>query len=199
MWSKTRYLKRNMSCDAHMLNELLETDVPWDDVIVLSAGKLRKLWNSLKGTAQFSVWKTTGKDSSEVCATACQNCAVDSAFTSGMTSHSKIAQFNWERIGCLRECNKENVWKKQEWIQNFSQTTRRDLWWPTDRQYRYVSRLGNEYLIHLLNLGPHGRLLWYRTEISASINWRAQHTIQYYCSLYSSIIFPHNHLYFQYI
>jgi hypothetical protein len=28
MWSKTWYLKRNMSCDAHMLNELLETDVP---------------------------------------------------------------------------------------------------------------------------------------------------------------------------
>jgi len=30
-----------------MLNELLETDVPLDDVIVVSAGKLRKLWDSL--------------------------------------------------------------------------------------------------------------------------------------------------------
>jgi len=28
MWSKKRYLKRNISCDAHMLNELLATDVP---------------------------------------------------------------------------------------------------------------------------------------------------------------------------
>jgi hypothetical protein len=28
MWSKKRYLKRNISCDAHLLNELLETDVP---------------------------------------------------------------------------------------------------------------------------------------------------------------------------
>jgi hypothetical protein len=28
-----------------MLNELLETDVPWDDAIVVSAGKLRKLWD----------------------------------------------------------------------------------------------------------------------------------------------------------
>jgi hypothetical protein len=28
MWSKKWYLKRNMSCDAHLLNELLETDVP---------------------------------------------------------------------------------------------------------------------------------------------------------------------------
>jgi hypothetical protein len=30
MWSKKRYLKRNtsISCDAHLLNELLETAVP---------------------------------------------------------------------------------------------------------------------------------------------------------------------------
>jgi len=28
MWSKKGYLKRNISYDAHLLNELLETDVP---------------------------------------------------------------------------------------------------------------------------------------------------------------------------
>jgi hypothetical protein len=28
MWSKKWYLKRNISCDAHLLNELLEIDVP---------------------------------------------------------------------------------------------------------------------------------------------------------------------------
>jgi len=28
MWSKMWYLKRNVSCDAHLLNELLEMDVP---------------------------------------------------------------------------------------------------------------------------------------------------------------------------
>ena len=28
MWSKKWYLKRNISCDVHRLNELLETDVP---------------------------------------------------------------------------------------------------------------------------------------------------------------------------
>jgi len=44
MCSKKWYLKRNISCDAHLLNELLETDVPWDDSIVVSEGKLRKLW-----------------------------------------------------------------------------------------------------------------------------------------------------------
>ena len=27
MWSKKWYLKRNISCDAHLLNEFLETDV----------------------------------------------------------------------------------------------------------------------------------------------------------------------------
>ena len=43
----------------------------------------------------------TGKDSSEACAIACQNCAVYSVFPSGMTSHSKIAQFKCECIGRL--------------------------------------------------------------------------------------------------
>jgi len=46
MWSKKWYLKRNVSCDAYLLNELLETDVPRDDATVVSAGKLRKLWDS---------------------------------------------------------------------------------------------------------------------------------------------------------
>ena len=28
MWSREWYLERNISCDAYLLNELLETDVP---------------------------------------------------------------------------------------------------------------------------------------------------------------------------
>jgi hypothetical protein len=47
MWSKKWYLKRNISWDAQLLNELLETDVSWDDDIVVSVGELRKLWDSL--------------------------------------------------------------------------------------------------------------------------------------------------------
>jgi len=39
-------------------------------------------------TAQFSMWKTTGKDSPEACAIACQNWAVYSVFSSGMTRHT---------------------------------------------------------------------------------------------------------------
>jgi len=45
MWNKKWYLKRNISSDAHLLNELLETDVPWDVAILVSAWKLRKLWD----------------------------------------------------------------------------------------------------------------------------------------------------------
>jgi hypothetical protein len=51
MWSKKWYLKRNISCDAHLLNGLLESDVKVEclqtDAIVVSAGKLRKLWDFL--------------------------------------------------------------------------------------------------------------------------------------------------------
>jgi len=48
MWSKKLYLKRNIIGDAHLLNELLETDVLCDDVIEVSADKLRNLWDSLR-------------------------------------------------------------------------------------------------------------------------------------------------------
>ena len=54
-------------------------------------------------TAQLFVWNKTGNDSSEVCAIACQNCTVYTVFPSGMKSHSKIDQFNWECIGCSKD------------------------------------------------------------------------------------------------
>jgi hypothetical protein len=45
VWSKKWYLERNthISCDVHLLNELLGTN----EAIVVSAGKVRKLWDSL--------------------------------------------------------------------------------------------------------------------------------------------------------
>jgi len=101
MWSKKWYLKRNITCDAHLLNELLETDVPWDDAIVVSAGKLRKVWDSLS-ELHSSLCERRLEDSSEACAIACQNCTVYSVFPSGMMSHSKIAHYNWKCIGRLR-------------------------------------------------------------------------------------------------
>jgi hypothetical protein len=82
--------------------------VPWDNAIVVSAGKLRKLWDSLS-ELRSSVWKTTGKDSSEACAFVCQNCAVYSVFPSGMTSYSQFAQFNWECIGRFTVHSKDSI------------------------------------------------------------------------------------------
>jgi len=102
MWSKKWYLKRNISCDAHLLYELLETDVAlrwWHRGV--GRWTEETVWLP-ELTAQFCLWKTTGKDNSEAYAIACQNCAVYTVFPSGMTSHSKIAQFNWECIGRLK-------------------------------------------------------------------------------------------------
>jgi len=71
-------------------------------------------------TAQFSVWNTTEKDSSEACIIACQNCAVYSVFPSGMTLHSKIAQFKWECIASFRQKSGrdpqpvEKPWRKEK-------------------------------------------------------------------------------------
>jgi len=154
MCSKKWYLERNISCDVHLLNELLETDVPWDGAIVVWAGKLRKLWDSLRElrcsvcerrlertvlrpvllpvrTAQFTQFFRQVRHhtvNSGNCGIPLVNCAVlcvkDGwkgqfwglryclskprsllSFLSGMTSHSKIAHFNWECIGRLITMN----------------------------------------------------------------------------------------------
>jgi hypothetical protein len=96
MWSKKWYLKRNISRDVHLLNELLETDgeveclemmpswcrhvnwgncgIPWVNCAVIC---VKDDWKGQFWGPRF-----------------CQNCAVSSVFPSGKTSHSKIAQFN---------------------------------------------------------------------------------------------------------
>ena len=66
LWSKKWCLKRNISCDVHLLNELLETDVPWDDAITVRQvnwGNCGIPWVNCT-----VLWKTTGKDSSKACA-----------------------------------------------------------------------------------------------------------------------------------
>ena len=100
MWSKKWYLKRNRSCDSHLLNELLETDMPWDDAIVVLAGKLRKLWDSLSELRSSLCERRLEKDSSEACYCLSKLRSLLS-FPSGMIPHSKIAQFNWECTGHL--------------------------------------------------------------------------------------------------
>jgi hypothetical protein len=98
-WSKKWCLKRNISCDTHLLNELLETDVHWDDAIVVSAGKLRNCgipWVNctvlcVKGDWKGQFWGL------RYCMPKLRSLL--SFFPSGVKSHNKIAQFNCECIG----------------------------------------------------------------------------------------------------
>ena len=100
MWSKKWYLKRNISCGAHLLNELLETDVPWDDAIVVWAGKLRKLWGSLI-ELRSSLCERRLERTVLMPALLPVKTAQFTQFSVRMTSHCKSAQFNWECIGRL--------------------------------------------------------------------------------------------------
>jgi hypothetical protein len=103
MWSKNWYLKRNISWDVHLLNELLEADVPWDDAIVVSAGILRKFWDSLSELHSSVCERRLERIVLRPALLPFKNSADDSVFPSGMTSHSKIAHFNWECMGRLRQ------------------------------------------------------------------------------------------------
>jgi len=60
MWSKKWYLKGNLSCDAHLLNQLLETDVA-DYINYFKMNEQTETVGLPEWTAQFSVWKTTRK------------------------------------------------------------------------------------------------------------------------------------------
>jgi len=76
--------------------------MPLDDVIVVLAGKLRELWDSLsKKCAVFCVgdnWKGQFWGL-RYCLSKLRSWRV--SFQSGMTSHSKIAQLNWQCEGRL--------------------------------------------------------------------------------------------------
>jgi hypothetical protein len=99
MWSKKWYLKRNISCNAHLLNGLLETDVPWDDAIVVSAGKLRKLWDSLSELRSYLCERRLERTVLRPALLHVKTAQFTQFFPSGMTSQSTISQFNWECIG----------------------------------------------------------------------------------------------------
>jgi hypothetical protein len=101
MWSKKWYLKRNIPCDVHLLNELLETVVPWDDAIMVWAGKLRKLWDSLSELRNSLCERRLERTVLRRALLPVKTAQFTQFYPSGMTSHSKIAQFNWECIGAL--------------------------------------------------------------------------------------------------
>ena len=88
MWSKKWYLKRNISCDAHLLNELLETDVE----VRINWGNCGIPWVNCAVLCVKDDWKGQFWDP-HYCLSKLRSLL---SFPSGMTSHSKIAQFNWE-------------------------------------------------------------------------------------------------------
>jgi hypothetical protein len=105
---------------------LLETDVPSDDHIVVLAGELRKLWDWLSELRSFLCERRLER--TVLRPAPCQNCTVYSVFPTGVTSHSKIAQFNWECIGRLRpapglQANKHRSWIRSRTICNISKAS----------------------------------------------------------------------------
>jgi len=94
MWSKKWYLKRNIGYHAHLLNELLETNVPLDDAFVVSAGKLRKLWDSLSELRSFLCERRLERTVVRPALLTVKTAQFTKFFPSGMTSHSFIAHFN---------------------------------------------------------------------------------------------------------
>ena len=81
-----------------MLNELLETDVPWDDDVVMWAGKLRKLRDSLS-ELRSSVCERRLERTVLRPALLPVKIAQFTQFFRQVWRHIKIAQFNWEVIG----------------------------------------------------------------------------------------------------
>ena len=62
--------------------------------VVVSAVKLKKLWDSLSELLSSLCERRLERTVLRPALIACQNCAVYSVFPAGMTSYSKIAQFN---------------------------------------------------------------------------------------------------------
>jgi hypothetical protein len=77
VWSKKWYFKRNISCDALMLRELLETDV--EDCLEMMPSWCQQVnWGNCGipwVTCTFLCVKDDWKGQFEACTIACQNCA----------------------------------------------------------------------------------------------------------------------------
>jgi len=105
--------EKEYSCDAHLLNDLLETDVPSDDAIVVSAGKMRKLWDFL---SELPSSLCEGRLERTVLRPALLpvKSAQFTLFFRQVWRHIVIAQFNWECIGCFRsalQVDIDNGWR----------------------------------------------------------------------------------------
>ena len=140
IWSKKWYLIRNISCDAHLLNELLETDVPWDDAIVVSAGKLRKLWDSLSELRSSVCERRLERTVLRPALLPVKTAQFTQFFPSGESSHRKIAQFNWECMGCYTVYVKTKKSREQSCYMSVRDTHRPLASNPANRRTWMVPR-----------------------------------------------------------
>jgi hypothetical protein len=87
MCSKKWHWERNISCEAHLLKELLETD----DAIVVSEDKLRKLWDSVSELRSSLCERRLERTVLRLALLPVKSAQFTQFFPSSVTSHSKIA------------------------------------------------------------------------------------------------------------
>jgi hypothetical protein len=91
-------LERDISCDVHLLNELLETDVEVECLemmdIVVWAGKLRKLWDPLSELRSSLFEGRLEKTVVRPALLPVKTAQFTQFFHQVIISHSKIAQFS---------------------------------------------------------------------------------------------------------
>jgi hypothetical protein len=70
---------------------------------VVSAGKLRKMWDSLSGLRSYLCERRLERTVLRTEILPVKTAQFTQFFHSGMTSQSKIAQFNCENMGCFTQ------------------------------------------------------------------------------------------------
>jgi hypothetical protein len=70
--------------------------VPWDDAIVVSTCKMRKLWDSLSELCSYLCERRLERTVLGPALLSVKTAQFTQFFQLGMTSHNKIAQFNWQ-------------------------------------------------------------------------------------------------------
>jgi hypothetical protein len=96
-------IKTRLSCAVASLLFILEGWVPWDVAIVVPAGKVRKLWDSLSELRSSVCERRLERTVLRSALLPLKTAQFTQFFPSGVTSHSKIAQFNWECIAHLTQ------------------------------------------------------------------------------------------------
>jgi hypothetical protein len=116
MWSKKWSLKRNVSCVAHLLNELLETNVDVEYLEMMPSRCRQVNWGNC-GISWVNCAVLCVKDDWEgkfwslwYCLSKLRSLF---SFSVRYESHNKIAHFNWEGIGRFN-CSRREVMQSND-------------------------------------------------------------------------------------